>query len=66
MSQKIFQTNAELKNWLSEQNAEIIFIPTMGGIHLGHQYLIRNAKKKNITTKQIVLVSIFVNPLQFG
>ena len=30
VGQKIFQTNAELKDWLSEQNSTIIFIPTMG------------------------------------
>ena len=61
---KIFQTNAELKDWLSEQNSAIIFIPTMGGLHPGHQYLIQKAKERN--TNQIILVSIFVNPLQFS
>ena len=64
MGQKIFQTNAELKDWLSEQNSSITFIPTMGGIHAGHQYLIQRAKKTKI--KQKIVVSIFVNPLQFG
>ena len=64
MGQNIFQTNAELKDWLSKQSSSIIFIPTMGGLHPGHQYLIRRAKDTN--TNQIVLVSIFVNPLQFG
>jgi len=63
---KIFQTNAELKDWLREQKSSIFFIPTMGGLHLGHQYLIQKTKEKNIKTKKIVLVSIFVNPLQFG
>ena len=66
MGQEIFQTNADLKDWLSEQNASIIFIPTMGGLHLGHQYLIRKAKESTKKTKHIVLISIFVNPLQFG
>ena len=64
MSQEIFKTNAELKDWLSKQNSAIIFIPTMGGLHIGHQYLI--SKAKGTKTKQIILVSIFVNPLQFG
>ena len=64
MGQKIFQTNAELKDWLSEQNSGVILIPTMGGLHPGHQYLIRKAKETK--TKQIILVSIFVNPLQFS
>jgi len=66
VGQKIFQTNAELKDWLSEQNSSIIFIPTMGGLHPGHQYLIQRAKETKTKTKKIVLVSIFVNPLQFG
>ena len=66
MVRKIFQTNAELKDWLSEQNSAIIFIPTMGGLHPGHQYLIQKAKERKTNTNQIILVSIFVNPLQFS
>ncbi len=66
MEKKIFQTNAELTDWLSEQNSSIILIPTMGGLHLGHQYLIKKAKERKTKTSQIILVSIFVNPLQFG
>ncbi|CCI43890.1 unnamed protein product [Albugo candida] len=38
------------------------FIPTMGGLHKGHLHLIQNARSQ---CDQIV-VSIFVNPLQFG
>ena len=64
--EKIFQANAELQNWLGEQNSDVILIPTMGSIHPGHQYLIKRAKEKKNIRKQIVLVSIFVNPLQFG
>ena len=65
MGQKIFKSKDELKDWLNQQNSAIIFIPTMGGLHPGHQNLIKNAKKTN-TKKQIILLSIFVNPLQFG
>ena len=66
MVRKIFQTNAELKDWLSNQNSSIILIPTMGGLHPGHKYLIEKAKERKTQKDQIILVSIFVNPLQFS
>ena len=38
----------------------------MGGLHPGHQYLIKKAKESKTKLNQIILVSIFVNPLQFS
>ena len=58
---QIVNTAQALSPALENQSA-IAFVPTMGNLHAGHIQLVELAKSKNAC----VVVSIFVNPLQFG
>ena len=62
---KIISHITDMQHWSETRRLEgkkIAFVPTMGFLHEGHLSLVREGKKRG----DVVIVSIFVNPMQFN
>ena len=65
MSEPLVLTRlVELRRWRSDQQRPVHMVPTMGNLHEGHLRLVDAAAEKDASAA--VVVSIFVNPTQFG
>ena len=62
---KSLATIASVRRWRRSASKKVVLVPTMGALHHGHEALIAYARRI-AGPRGAVLVSLFVNPTQFG
>ncbi len=62
MTTRLVHTRQELRGALANRSGEIGVVMTMGALHAGHRELIKVARRRC----EIIVVTVFLNPLQFA
>jgi pantoate--beta-alanine ligase len=62
MTTRLVHTRADLRKALPDRTGEVAVVMTLGALHDGHRELIKVARRRC----QVIVVTVFLNPLQFA